>query len=75
MMIRIITKLYDGSTYSKTVDIGGTPVCIIWRYYVPRTAKVKLNPLADSGINCLVDDVVCSTFMRCEVKEVNWRFV
>ena len=53
-MIRIITKLHDGSTYSKTVDIGGTP---------------------DSGINCLVDDVVFGTWMRCEVKEVNWRFV
>ena len=53
-MIRIITKLHDGSTYSKTVDIGGTP---------------------DSGINCLVDDVVFGTWMRCEGKEVNWRFI
>lgn len=53
-MIHITTKLYDGSTYTKTVDRMGTP---------------------DSGINCLVDDVVFSTFMRCEVKEVNWKFI
>ena len=29
----------------------------------------------DSGINCLVDDVVFGTFMRCEVNEINWRFI
>jgi len=29
----------------------------------------------DSGIPCFVDDVVCGVWKRCEVKEVNWRFV
>ena len=52
--IKIIVKLYDGSTYTKIVDRLGTP---------------------HSGIPCFVDDVVCGTWMRCEVKEINWRFV
>lgn len=52
--IKIIVKLYDGSTYTKIVDRLGTP---------------------DSGIPCFVDDVVCGAWMRCEVKEINWRFV
>ena len=29
----------------------------------------------DTGINCLVEDAVFGTFMRSEVKELNWRFV
>jgi len=53
-MITITTKLYDGSTYRKTVDAMATPL---------------------SGIGCFVDDVVFSTFMRSEVKSVNWQFI
>ena len=52
--IKIIIKLYDGSTYTNIVDRLGTP---------------------DSGIPCFVDDVVCGVWKRCEVKEVNWRFI
>jgi len=38
-----------------------------------KTVDAMATPL--SGIGCFVDDVVCSTFMRSEVKSVSWQFV
>ena len=63
--------------HNKTSKKGNKMIKITIKTYEGPTYTKTVDRMGtpDSGINCLVDDVVFGTFMRCEVKEVNWRFV
>ena len=61
----------------ETNNKGETMIKIIIKTYEGQTYTKTVDRMGtpDTGINCLVEDVVFGTFMRCEVKELNWRFV
>ena len=37
--------------------------------------NVEVGATPDTGIACMVDDIVLGIWMRCEIKDYSWKFI